>query len=307
MNNLLRSVLVLLTIALSASAQENQVSFTIHGRIGDAPFVINSMYRTLADDLYLKPTSLRYYLSQISITHDGGKVTPIPSLYILVDHSAPTSYQLGTLPITSVESITFHIGVDSARNHLDPATYAPYHPLSPQDPSMHWGWTSGYKFMAYNLLTGADTAAMKYVTEIHGLGDANYYRITVDVPVDARNGKVSIDVIANLAELLRGINVSKSLFEHSDEGPAKLMLENAAQRVFSAATITSVSDAPFSEDAWREQGGMVSIYDMQGGLVRSCTDTMQPLFNGLRAGVYVVVRSTVGRAPHHTLYLHDGE
>lgn len=304
---LFRLVLVLLTIAFSASAQENQVSFTIHGRMGDSPFSINSMYRSLADDQYLKPTSLRYYLSKISITHDGGMVTPFPSLYILVDHSAPTSYQFGMLPITRVESITFHIGVDSAHNHLDPTIYAPYHPLAPQDPTMHWGWTSGYRFMAYNLLTGTDTAAMKYVTEIHGLGDANYHRITVDVPVDARNGKVSIDVIANMAELLRGIDVSKGLYEHSDEGPAKTMLENATQRVFSAATTTSVSDAPYTEDVWKEEGGMVSIYDMQGGLVRSCTDAMQPLFIGLRAGVYIVVRSTVGRAPHHALYLHDGE
>jgi len=286
-------------------AQDVQTSFTIHPYMGTAPFVLNSVYRSLANDQYIKPTSLRYYLSKISIFHDGGIVTSFPTLYILVDHAEPTTFQLGSQPITRVDSIAFSIGVDSARNHLDPATYPPFHPLSPQDPSMHWGWTSGYKFMAYNLLSDADTVAMKYVTEIHALGDANYNRVSVAVPSIARDGKVSIDLHADVAELLRGIDVSKGLYEHSEEGLAKLMLLNASQRVFSASAVTSVvSDE--SNEGVAGQGGTAAIFDLRGVLVRVADDRDDATFDGLPAGVYVIVRTTNGREVRHSIRTHDG-
>ena len=55
---------------------------------------------------------------------------------------------MGPWDIEGVRGVKLHLGVDPAHNHADPSTYASDHPLSLQNPTMHWGWSAGYRFMA---------------------------------------------------------------------------------------------------------------------------------------------------------------
>ena len=94
---------------------------------------------------------LQYYISGFSITHDGGQVTEVEDLYVLVsllNDSESTMIDLGELTFTTLESVNFNLGVDQEANHSDPSLYHPTHALYPKSPSMHWGWTSGYRFIA---------------------------------------------------------------------------------------------------------------------------------------------------------------
>jgi hypothetical protein len=137
---------IFLALQLSTFAQ-NSILLHIHHKMGDLPFALNAgTQNNLGHDFEF--TRLEYYLSGISIVHDNGINTQIDSLWILVNAAFPTEVDLGQHAITNVEAIHFFIGVDSLHNHGDPASYDPSHPLAPRNPSMHWGWASGYRFLA---------------------------------------------------------------------------------------------------------------------------------------------------------------
>ena len=119
----------------------------INHELGTTPFALNTGAKNnLNDDFNI--SRLEYYLSQFTIVHDGGMETNMNNIYALVDASVATDIQLGNHNITSVEAVKFYIGVDSATNHTDPASYSSTHALAPKSPSMHWGWASGYRFAA---------------------------------------------------------------------------------------------------------------------------------------------------------------
>lgn len=52
------------------------------------------------------------------------------------------------LPAEEFQAIRFRVGVDAATDKSDPATWAPEHPLHPDVCGLHWGWQSGYVFLA---------------------------------------------------------------------------------------------------------------------------------------------------------------
>ena len=93
-------------------------------------------------------TRLQYYLSGISIHHDGGQITSLNNVYVLASGHIK-SYYLGSYIFNQVESISFDVGVDQAANAGNTVNYPSHHPLGPQSPPMDWGWPSGIFFRGF--------------------------------------------------------------------------------------------------------------------------------------------------------------
>ncbi len=239
-NHLLSFVAFLLMCNFSVA--QNSVQLNIHHKLGASDFAMNQASANNLDNNF-KVTRLEYYISEISITHDGGTRTNIEDQWILVDAGETTEIDLGSHDITSVEMITFHVGVDQAHNHLDPASYDSEHPLAPQLPSMHWGWSSGYRFVAMEGLGGA---SFNQTFQLHGLGDNNYFRTDVLVAATPVNNALVLDIDADYTRALEDINVSGGLIVHGEFAEAKKVLENFRDHVFTA-TNTSTSTVDFSE------------------------------------------------------------
>lgn len=241
MKKLLLSVLSLFAL-LSVVQAQNKVTLHLSPRLGAAPFALNTPVS--AGSYEYKITRLEYYISEIKITHDGGQVTPMTDMYLLVRPAIDSMYDLGTHPdITNVENITFSVGVDQAHNHLDPAAYPANHPLAPQNPAMQWGWSAGYRFVAIEGKAGANFAN-DY--EIHALGDANYKTLTLNtVAENQSNGDKTIHLVADYAQVLNSINVSAGLIVHGSTGKAVTLMNNMKNVVFSAETATMTIDPSF--------------------------------------------------------------
>ncbi|CAN5518791.1 hypothetical protein BH10BAC6_BH10BAC6_05890 [soil metagenome] len=321
MTSLLRFAVVVLCASSALFAQTNSVSLNFHHMMGSEPFALNSTVRSLTGDYFIKPTSLRYYVTRMSITHDGGIVTPVGNLVLLVDLEGPQPYVLGQLPIITPESITFFVGIDSARNHLDPALYPPTNPLSPQNPTMHWGWEPGYKFIAYDGVTGIDSATMKKRFEIHALGDSNYRSITIPTTSTPVDGKLMIDVRADYAQLLHDIDVRNGLLWHGDDSVAATELQNVTNRVFSAFTTTSVritadptftlAPLPASDVLYvygMEEGGKAELIDVQGNVVVTMNthETTVVDIHALAVGAYVLRYSLAGQMMGQRIVVRSG-
>lgn len=224
-----------LTISIVLSAQ-NQIDLTIHHKIGDQDFALDQVFQApIGGDFEF--TRLQYYLSNFSITHDGGMVTMVPGNYALVSANTPTTIALGEHNVQHIEAIDFHIGIDPDTNHLDPSQYPSDNPLALQHPDMHWGWDAGYRFLAMEGLAVNNT-----VVQIHTLGDSNYMIVSVPVNEDVSNGNAMIDVDANYINMLNNLDVSTGPFSHGETGVSQLAIANLAFFVFSAsATVSGIA------------------------------------------------------------------
>lgn len=254
-----------------------------------------------ADQVYIIQESafeydrIQYYLSGFTIIHDGGQVTTIDDLVILVDSDHGNTYELGSLPVSNIENITFSVGVPEHLNHLDPSIYELNHPLAHQNPSMHWGWTSGYRFLCVDATSGLD------MVQIHALGDAHYYSQSHVVNSQTDSEGVFVEFTADYGQIFDGLNVIGGLFEHSETSdPIIKALENMQNIVF-YPTVTGIDESieeaftmypnPASSDiriSGAKNGDLVTVYDLGGRLVLSHILNSSIDVSSLEEGVYIV-------------------
>lgn len=235
--------LIVLFFIFHATGSVAQVKgiLKINHMLGAETFALNhTVQNNLGNVIQL--TRLQYYLTQFSIVHDGNQITTIHSDTVALINAADGAYSLvdlGDVTITDVEGIIFYVGVHTPVNNADPALQIPGSPLAPQSPSMHWGWASGYRFVA---MEGQGGAGFTLTFQIHALGNNNYFKTAV-VPesTNLSNDSLYINVNANYLEAIRNINVSNGLMAHGSLGDAKVCMENFNNYVF-GQTFVSVKE-----------------------------------------------------------------
>ena len=234
--SLISSVAVLLTNA------QTDVYLQIHHMLGDAPFAYEATASTnLSEDFQV--TRLEYYLSEITLIHDGGQETTIPDLWLLVDAGETVNAFLGSHDITTLESVRFGVGVDQEHNHLDPSAYPGDHPLAPQLPSMHWGWASGYRFVAMEGWAGEGFAQN---FQIHALGDINYRTTEIATSGAILDGSLVVAIEGDYAQAIRDISVAAGVISHGETEQSAELLWNFHDFVFKEgeASVVSSLDNP---------------------------------------------------------------
>lgn len=221
-------------------AQQN-IHLKINHKLGDNPL---EMEQPAVNNLGYGFTFTRidYYISSLSIHHDGGMTTTFPDVYILSKGNEELNVLLGTANVTTIESITFSIGVESPTNNEDPAQWPTDHPLNYQSPSMHWGWSSGYRFAAVEGLSGSN---MNLNYQLHGLGNDNYFSQTIPVQGMQDGNMTYIELDADYIEALRDINLSTGPINHGTNTNDLTMLNNFKDYVFSpASSVVGIFEEP---------------------------------------------------------------
>lgn len=297
---------VLVVAMITGTHGQTDVYFNINHLMGGATFSMNTPgVNNMGNDFEF--SRLEYYISEISITHDGGQATVVEDFWILVDASESTNAYLGNFDVMEVEAISFFVGVGPDFNHEDPAAYASDHPLAPQNPSMHWGWSAGYRFIA---LEGSGGMNLNQAVELHGLGDQNYFQNTTMLSATALSGVVYLDVDADYLKALEDISVSSGAIVHGDYGAAQDCLENMRDHVFSeAGSVVSVKEEntvsfqvfpnPSSDGGfWIQMADLnssdveIRIIDAIGKVVqveRGIASHSKIRVDGLQAGIYTAV------------------
>lgn len=239
MKTLLLSIAGLLF--LTATSQTNLMLHLDHN-VGENPLVLNEEYTQPEEGYNFSITRLQYYISEIEITHDGGQKTAIEDKWLLVDAAQQSDFELGSYNISSVEGISFWIGVDEPHNHLDPTLYPEGHPLAPQNPEMHWGWAAGYRFVCLEGKTGMN---LILTYQLHGLGDVNYHQVSMETGAMEEGGNLVIPILADYLGMYKDIDISGGLIEHGETGAAAMLLENFSNHVYSAYFFTGVEENNF--------------------------------------------------------------
>lgn len=284
---------------------QTSVVLNLEHRINQTAFAFNDA-RSAPGGYEFDITRLQYYISDIQLVHDGGQTTDVEDVWLLVNAGNDVDFDLGSHSVTTIEGINFYIGVGPDVNNADPSQWASNHPLAPQNPSMHWGWSSGYRFVAMEGGAG-NNAAFDY--EIHALGNNNYNQVQITTDAIDNGGTLEIVVYTDYARALNGIDVSSGLILHATNGQAPTFLDNFADHVFFPASALGVEDVAFkgSFDVFpnpTESNGQVSysfeedgnytvrVMNVQGKIISSDRLTAKNGFYALpevAAGQYTVL------------------
>ena len=99
----------------------------------------------------------RFYVGGIELQSRSG-VASFEDLYLLI-RAEETEYEVGNIDLADYTSLNFFVGVEPEANsqaESDFTTRSSTDPLGVQDPSMHWNWNSGYKFIRIDGQTDTD-------------------------------------------------------------------------------------------------------------------------------------------------------
>ncbi len=238
--------IALLFVTSLLSAQTKNVHLHLNHLLNGLP--MEYMKTTPASsNYYFKIELLRYYISNIIITHDEGKADTLKEQWILVNPSINNDYDLGYFNFSKIESIELGLGIDKAHNHLDPTLYPEKHPLALQEPSMHWGWAAGYRFITFEGYAGATEADVTTNFQIHTLDDKNYKTVKLPITALPQGEKWVISLDAEYAKLLDDIKATTGPINHGAAGEAAVQMKNLATKVFSPAKITDTEEVLLSK------------------------------------------------------------
>ncbi len=242
MKKLLTAVLAFMIVVV-ASAQTT-VKLNIEHLLKDKNFALNQASDNNLGNSF-NVTRLEYYISEISIIHDGGKTTNATGVYILANASTALSVDLGSYNVTKIEGVKFSIGVNSPQNNQDPSQWPVGHALAPKSPSMHWGWTAGYRFVA---LEGKAGSSLNTGYELHALGNNYYYPIQIPLAAQEVFGQLHINLKADYSKAIENINVSSGVIMHGEGAETIKMLQNFRDHVFTSDSgakniLTSITTA----------------------------------------------------------------
>ncbi|MBL7796604.1 MAG: hypothetical protein JNJ90_08890 [Saprospiraceae bacterium] len=278
----------LIVVAGSVFAQNNDVVFRFDHRVGSEPLALNSTIFTLPDGRKALLTRAEFYIAEIELNKPDGSKLPLNNVYLLVNANTPNrTYGAGIWPVEQITGLTLHLGVDAAHNHLDPSAYPAGHPLANQNPTMHWGWTAGYRFMAIEgLLDKNGDNIPETIFQYHNLGDSLYQTVELTGTGTLASGVLQVDLKLDYARLFDKLDMSGNLTQHGSGPINATMMQNAATKNFIAFGQASSTGMPTLQSAQISASPnpartLTSVrYDLkaQGPLVVVLTNTLgQPL------------------------------
>lgn len=234
-----------LIVLVGANAQTN-VNLKLNHYWNGEVFNYGQNY-TDHDGRAVNITRVQYYLSDFDLTHDGAQTTNLPSTYILASGNI-TDYSLGTATLTNLEAIDFDLGIDNATNHLDPSAYTSPDPLAIQNPSMHWGWSAGYRFLVIEgKVDSDDDGTPDKSFQFHVVADDSYLTsVTAVNTAGTENGTdLDINVDVNIADWVYNVNLITAGLNHGVFTVNGTVMANTnTYTVFNANIGLSIANSP---------------------------------------------------------------
>lgn len=227
---------IITVVSFNLRAQVN-TELRINHRLGSQTFALNATGTNNMTQNF-QVTRLQYYVTRITVEHDGGQFTAISDDTVALINAADghfSSIELGTLNITNVEGVKFHVGVFAPVNNEDPSLYAASHPLAPQSPSMHWGWSAGYRFL---VIEGFAGSGFSQLFQLHCLDNANYFETDVSCSAQMDGSTLAIMIDADYARGLENIDIASGPITHGAGGEALTALQNFRDYVFTGSNET---------------------------------------------------------------------
>ncbi len=220
---------------------QNKVTLVLNHQYNNTKFEYNKQY---SDEFgnNVQFSRLQYYLSGITLIHDGGQTTATDSYVLASGHMS--NYELGTHSVTSIEGIKFDLGVDEVSNNKGTSSWDASHPLGPKSPKMDWGWPAGYFFIAVDG-KGGSASFTQHAFGQHLLTNVDQIAVTGKQGADG----LEIHLNVNIEGWYKGLDASKIGFQHNGSGDNQMLFSNTnSEKVFTASSETTGTGIQAQQD-----------------------------------------------------------
>ena len=275
---------------------QKEVFIHLVPNVNNTPFNLNVDFNGL-DGKSFNIDHFDYYISDISLTHDGGNSTSfLDSSHTYLIEPDNFIISLGLLNLNSIEEIEFTMGVPSRYNTIsgsnsqDISAFPLTHPLSFQSPSMYWGWSTGYMHMIIGGNVDNDNnGTPETYFELHNLGNQNQQTVSLMSIIQTNTSSNRIDVYlqCNIEQWLKNISLSSVGVLHGESGQNQQLLDNVSnESVFTQAANAQIINQQktgelfyFFENndaivQWKDiaDAHKIQIYSNDGRLVKEKSD-----------------------------------
>lgn len=244
MKTIVIPVLMLLSTALLG---QKDINLNLVHNYNGAPFSYGTTYST-SGGTAVSFDRVQYYLSGFEITHDGGQTLSMPDSYVLASGNI-TGYNVGNEAVTTVEGLSFDLGVDNVANHMGLSSWPPGHPLSAQSPSMDWSWPSGYFFFVIDgLIDDTGDGTPNKLFQLRGLGDVLLRDVNDFTGLSLSGGSIELAVDANIADWIMNIDLATVGADHSSSPNNVKVADNTNdETVFTISPLLDVEHLELKE------------------------------------------------------------
>jgi cytochrome c peroxidase len=223
------SALSLLVVAClgCGAASASVLEMEIQPRFGGEMLAFDKLTLVGAEGQLLSVTRLDFLVSKVALRETGGSwLSLTDSEGYISGREGKTRFELKGVPSGQYDAIRFQVGLDPELNKADPAKYPPSHALNPQVNGLHWGWQSGYVFLA---LEGRWTEASKSNTQnpkaeggysFHLANEPQLMRVELPVRLDLAPGsRQTVRLGLDVKKVLSGTTLNDaSSTTHSRQG-----------------------------------------------------------------------------------------
>jgi hypothetical protein len=237
-----------LSIKTSAQKTSKPVIWYYNYFVGADTLQFNKVYLDTKNRPY-KFTRFQFFTSGMELIDQDSDTIKLTDQFVLTTGS-DGGHDVGTHLMSNLKKIKFDLGVDTNHNHTDPSTYVSNHALSPKDPTMHWGWESGYRFWVIEgWMDDNNDDKFDVRFEYHMIGDAMLRTKSINTAGVEKDGKLFVVIDMHLDQLFDSMDFSKNNVIHGgpwDSGSEPLIkiADNSVQReVFTAGSGFNLSTA----------------------------------------------------------------
>jgi cytochrome c peroxidase len=223
-------------------AQAQQLHLEMIPSWNDAPLVAN---RSISAERNISISRVDGLLSELALQRADGTWLESRDWYAFFSlERGRISALADGLPPEEFKAIRFRVGVNAKVDRTDPAEWAPSHPLHPDVCGLHWGWSSGYVFLA---IEGHRDGSREKVSGFSYHLASAAEPIIVEVPASF-SGKRTTTICLRLdvADVLeRGKVLEHSRSTHSRDGDG--LAAEMKERVSRAFRVASVRTDAYQE------------------------------------------------------------
>ena len=189
----------------------------------DFAFEVNGEPLELGKTFMINGTAIsfdvaNYYVGGIRFKHANGAEVSFQNQYLLagLNNSATVT---GDLEMSDLTQVDFFIGVDPVTNAQTEADFTNREasdPLAIKDPSMHWNWNTGYKFVRVDGDADTDGDGVVDTGVAYHLGSDPFLKnFSFNRTMAIEGGENNLTFVLDLADFFHEVDLSTELDTHT--------------------------------------------------------------------------------------------
>jgi len=206
---LLKTLTVVLVSSLffTSCVEETPPEVSLHftPKVGTEDFAMNQTFTI--NNVATSFSQVYFYVHDVTLKGASGTEDQLFDQYFLISANQST-YELGAVEEGTITGIDFNVGVDAVSNAQTEeafTTRSADDPLAQQDPSMHWTWATGYRFIRIEGLVDTDGDGVPEEPFARHLGKNEMLRaISLTTSKEITGDAVELMIMFDLAKFLEG-------------------------------------------------------------------------------------------------------